>query len=180
MKIRRTEYFVNSFLLHDDGTFPNNPNLPVIHYKHIFSVPRFFAARAIRKHFAMHGWINCWTNSVYDFHHYHSMTHEALGAYKGSAELLLGGDGGARIMFEAGDVLVIPAGVAHKRVDSSAHLMCVGAYPEGRQIDLQLGAKSERPATDNAIQMVPLPRKDPVFGANGELLFQWKGYRKSA
>lgn len=180
MKIRRTAYFVNSYLLHDDGIFPNNSALPVIHYKNIFTIPFLFPSRAIKKHFACNGWGNAWKNSVFDFHHYHSTTHEVLGAYKGHAEIQLGGDQGPIIIFEVGDVIVIPAGVAHKRLDPKAMLKCVGAYPDGRRADLQLGAKSERPETDNSIQMVPLPRKDPVFGADGELMFQWRGYQKTA
>lgn len=180
MRIRRTEYFVNSYLLHDDGIFPNNSSLPVLHYKCILSLPALFPARALRKHFAQHGWTNSWKNSVHEFHHYHSNTHEVLGAYKGRAELLLGGDAGTTVWLEAGDVLVIPAGVAHKRMDPKAEIHCVGAYPEGRNCDMQLGGKSERPDADNAIQMVPLPKKDPVFGANGELMFQWRGYRQTA
>lgn len=171
---------MNSFLLHDDGIFPNNSSLPVIHYKQVFAIPSFWAARAIKKHFAAHGWTNSWTNSVYDFHHYHSTTHEVLGAYSGRAEIMLGGNSGTRIWFESGDVLVIPAGVAHKRLDPASRLHCVGAYPEGREVDLQIGSKGERPSTDYSIQLVPLPKKDPVFGADGELMFHWKGYRLTA
>lgn len=180
MRIRRTEYFVNSYLLHDDGMFPNNSALPVIHYKSIFRLPTFFAARALRKHFALHGWTNSWKNTVHDFHHYHSTTHEVLGVYEGGAELLVGGDRGTTLWLEEGDVLVIPAGVAHKKTDPKAKILCVGAYPEGREYDMRVGAKTERPDTDHNIQLVPLPKKDPVFGANGELMFHWKGYRQSA
>ena len=181
MKIRRTEYFVNSYLLHDDGIFPNNSALPVLHYKNVFAIPTFFAARRMKRHFAAHGWTNSWKSTVYDFHHYHSTTHEVLGAYSGKAELLIGGDDGSIIVLEAGDVLVIPAGVAHKLLHSTKpKLQCVGAYPDGRTVDLQLRAKGERPGVDNAVQSVPLPRKDPVFGVDGELMFQWKGYRRTA
>src|ERR1044071_3272108 len=110
MKIRRTEYFINTYLLHDDGIFPNNSSLPVIHYKAIFTIPAFFPARSIKKHFTLHGWTNCWSATVFDFHHYHSQTHEVLAAFNGRAEILLGGDNGTTIWLEAGDVLVIPAG----------------------------------------------------------------------
>src|ERR1044072_1043614 len=143
MKLKRTRYHIDSYILHDDGVFPNNALLPVLHYKFIIDLPALFAGTRIKNHFAQNGWTNSWSGPIYDFHHYHSHTHEVLGAYKGQAEILLGGDNGTGILFEAGDVLVIPAGVAHKRVDPKAKLYCVGAYPEGREYDMQLGAKSE-------------------------------------
>lgn len=180
MKLRRTEYIVNSFLLHDDGVFPNNSSLPVIHYKKVFSIPSFFAARAIKKHFAAHGWTNSWKGTIHHVNHYYSTTHLVLGAYRGRAELMLGGDKGIRIWFEEGDVLTIPAGVAHKKLDPTAHMSCIGAYPEGRSVDLMVGARNERPAADRSIELIPLPRKDPVFGADGELMFHWKGYKLTA
>ncbi|HTF03342.1 MAG TPA: cupin domain-containing protein [Bacteroidia bacterium] len=179
MKIRRTEYFVNSYFRHDDGIFPNNSSLPVLHYKSIVRVPAFFAARSFRKHFAANGWTNSWKGTIYDYHHYHSVTHEVLGCYSGSGEIRIGGEEGPVIIFEAGDVLVIPAGVAHKKVHDSK-LRCIGAYPEGRSFDMQRGEAGERPAADNNIQSVPMPRKDPVFGCDGDLIFHWKGFRKMA
>lgn len=168
------------YLIHDDGKFPNNSALPVIHYKALLKIPRWFAARKVKSHFAVNGWINSWKGTIFDFHHYHSTTHEVLAAYSGSAFLMLGGEGGRRIQFGTGDVLVIPAGVAHMKMYSDEHLKVVGAYPEGREFDLLVGQEGERPHADNRIQAVPIPKKDPVFGLDGDLMFQWKGYRKSA
>jgi uncharacterized protein YjlB len=38
-----------------------------------------------------------------------------------------------------GDVLLIPAGVAHKNVGASIDFKCVGAYPGGKEFDINLG-----------------------------------------
>jgi len=44
----------------------------------------------------------------FSFAHYHSTTHEALGVYRGSATLRLGGEHGKNVEVHAGDVIVIP------------------------------------------------------------------------
>ncbi len=180
MKICRTTYHINTYILHDDGKFPNNAALPVIHYKTLLKMPSWFAARKLKGHFYDNGWNNSWKGTIYDYHHYHSTTHEVLAAYSGSAFLMLGGDSGRQIHFETGDVLIIPAGVAHRKLHKDEKLKVVGAYPEGREYDLLVGQDGERPYADNRIQSVPIPKKDPVFGVNGEMMFQWKGYRKTA
>lgn len=143
-------------------------------------MPRWFAARKIRNHFEDNGWINSWKGTIFDFHHYHSTTHEVLAAYYGSASIVLGGEKGRVIQFQTGDVLVIPAGVAHMKLNKEEHLKVVGAYPEGREFDLMVGQDGERPDADNRINSIPVPVRDPVFGLNGELMFQWKGYRETA
>ncbi len=106
-------------------------------------------------------------------HHYHSTAHEALGVYAGSARVQLGGESGPVFEIRAGDVVVIPAGVAHKRVASTAEFGVVGAYPDGQRPDMCYGSDGERPGTDENIRRVPAPRKDPVFGDEGPLLDVW-------
>ena len=59
----------------------------------------------------------------------------------------LGGDGGLTTELGKGDVVVIPAGVAHKNLGSSADFACVGAYPDGRSYDMNYGNEDERPAS---------------------------------
>lgn len=180
MKICRTTYHINTYVLHDDGKYPNNALLPVIHYKALLKIPRWFASRQIKNHFAENGWNNSWKGDIYDFQHYHSTTHEVLAVYSGSAVLLVGGENGRQIQFEVGDVLIIPAGVVHRKLFQDEHIRVVGAYPEGREFDLMVGQDGERPQADNRIQAIPIPRRDPIFGVDGDMMFQWKGYRKSA
>jgi uncharacterized protein YjlB len=74
---------------------------------------------------------------------------------------------------EKGDVLVIPAGVAHKNLDEENDVGVIGAYPDGRDYDMNYGKPAERPQTDENIARVPIPFTDPLQGKNGELTKRW-------
>ena len=114
----------------DDGTFPNS-GLPLLFYEE--ALPRdAVTPEAIELLFAENGWPPAWRSSVYQFHHYHSTAHETLGVARGSARLMLGGPNGQEFDVRAGDVIVIPAGVAHRRLSSSADFLVVDGYPPGQ------------------------------------------------
>jgi uncharacterized protein YjlB len=53
----------------------------------------------------------------------------------GWMEVELFGRGGTRVRIEAGDVIVMPAGVSHQMVGSSSDILMVGGYPDGRDWD---------------------------------------------
>lgn len=161
------------YYISDDGMFPNNNVLPVLFYKSILTLPTFFPARGVRNLFKDNGWGNSWKDSIYDYHHYHSITHEALGVYKGKTKVQLGGEYGIELTLEKGDVIIIPAGVAHKNLTPKNKFKCVGAYPDGKDYDIKTGQQGERPETDENIKAVPIPLKDPVFGLKGELQKNW-------
>jgi len=124
--------------------------------------------------FERNGWTNSWDAGIFTYHHYHSVTHEVLGIYTGKARVQLGGDSGPVLELEKGDVLVIPAGVAHKNLDDENAVGVVGAYPDGRDYDMNYGKPDERPQADEHIANVPLPETDPVDGPGGELTRRWK------
>ncbi len=92
----------------------------------------------------------------------------------GHAEVQLGGPDGLRTTLRAGDVVVIPAGVAHKNLGSSSDFTVVGAYPEGQSYDMCYGKEGERPASDERIRNVPLPQFDPLVGRKGPLTQHWR------
>ena len=154
-----------AYVFEDDGRIPNS-KLPVLIYKNAFRQRGDAGAEWLEKQFASNNWTNSWRNGIYDYHHYHSTSHEVLGVYEGSALLLLGGEQGKEIMVEAGDVIILPAGVGHKNLDNN-NLSVVGAYAEGRKWDLNKGEAGERPAADENIAAVPLPSADPLHGPNG-------------
>jgi uncharacterized protein YjlB len=120
------------------------------------------------------GWSNSWENGIYDYHHYHSITHEVLVMTSGSARVQFGGEDGIALELNAGDVVIIPAGVAHKKLSEHSNFKCVGAYPDGRDYDVLRGKPEERPKADENIKNLPVPDADPVFGIDGPLLSNWK------
>ena len=93
----------------------------------------------------------------------------------GRAPFAFGGPSGREVAVRAGDVVVIPAGVAHRNVGQSADLLVVGAYPGGSDYDIRKGDPAEHAAAVRAIAAVPLPDSDPVAGRDGPLLRLWIG-----
>lgn len=159
----------------DDGVFPNNPSLPLIVYKGALYLHPSEDSNAIEKVFEDHGWSNAWKSGIFDYHHYHSTTHEVLGVFCGKADIQLGGPDGTCVELVRGDVVVVPAGVAHKCLKASSDFLVVGAYPEGRDYDMNYGKPEERPMADENIKSVPLPNTDPVYGTEGPLVGKWRG-----
>jgi len=164
---------VLAYQLKEDEEFPNNPRLPLLIYESAFELPGHDPATVIERAFSANHWTHAWRNGIYPFHHYHSTTHEVLGVCSGSAMVQFGGPRGITQTLRAGDIVIIPAGVAHKNLGSTADFGVVGAYPDGREWDMNYGKASERPATDRAIVRVPLPPQDPVYGVEGPLFDHW-------
>jgi uncharacterized protein YjlB len=162
----------------DDGVFPNS-RLPLLLYRTAIA-PEDTSPEAMEALFAAGGWPPAWRSSIFTYHHYHSTAHEVLGIASGSARLMLGGPQGREFEVAAGDVIVIPAGVAHRRLSSSPGFLVVGAYPPGQTWDLLRGEPGERPEADRNIGQVPLPRTDPVAGAGGPLVREWAQARRRA
>lgn len=159
---------VRSFFLTDRGDIPNNPRLPVIFYEGVFKDGLDMEAA-----FARHNWTNSWSGDVFDYHHYHSNTHEVLGVKSGSATVLLGGDDGERLELKAGDVVVLPAGTGHKKLESTDDFEVVGAYPNGMSYNLWKRDPQGRAQSLDEIANVPVPDMDPIYGEDGPLLHKW-------
>ena len=157
----------------DDGIFPNNEKLPVLIYSQAVQLPADDPASGFEELFKSHQWKRSWRNGVYDFHHYHSTAHEVLGCFSGSASIQFGGRKGSCLDMKAGDVVVIPAGVAHKRLSATDDFAVVGAYPKGTSPDMNYGDDVERPRTDTNIVELTLPDQDPVHGMEGPLIKHW-------
>lgn len=162
-----------SELIKDDGVFPNNEKLPLLVYKGALELPSDDAAHSVERMFRENSWGGTWRNGIYSFHHYHSTAHEVLGVYGGNARVQFGGPEGILLEVEKGDVVLIPAGVAHKNVGQSTDFRVVGAYPKGQSWDTNYGKSGERPQADKNIEKVPLPDTDPIFGSFGPLKDYW-------
>tara|TARA_B100000949_G_scaffold214157_1_gene209484 strand:- start:6 stop:587 length:582 start_codon:yes stop_codon:yes gene_type:complete len=153
---------IKQFHFKDDGKIPNS-KYPLLVYKNAFSERNIAGAKWLEATFASNNWTNSWRNGIYDFHHYHSTSHEVLGVYSGEALVHLGGEQGEKVEIKAGDIIIIPAGVGHKNLGSS-NLGIVGAYPNGRSWDINKGLPGERPAADKNIAALPIPEADPFSG----------------
>ena len=164
---------IETYRFADDGQVPNNPALPVVVYRGALPAGGD-RARACEQMFAKHGWPDAWRNGIYPHHHYHGTAHEVLGIARGNARVRLGGEAGQSVELNAGDVVVIPAGVAHKREWASGDLLVIGAYPKGQRPDLCRADPAGRDRAIAAIAAVPLPAADPVTGQAGPLLECWR------
>jgi uncharacterized protein YjlB/pimeloyl-ACP methyl ester carboxylesterase len=160
-------------VLKDDGAFPNNDKRPLLVYQDALDLPADDPASIVEAVFAANGWVGSWRNGIYGYHHYHSTAHEVLGVYSGSAQVQLGGEQGVSLSIKRGDVVIIPAGVAHKNLGSTPDFRVVGAYPGGQGWDMNYGKVGERPRADQNIVRVPLPQADPVYGSHGPLREHW-------
>jgi uncharacterized protein YjlB len=162
--------------LRSEAAFPNS-RLPLLIYTKAIVLAGNDPAAVVEKVFEANGWCGSWRNGIYPYHHYHSTAHEVLGVYCGSAMVQFGGDNGVVVELEAGDLVVIPAGVAHKNLGAPQEFGVVGAYPQGQDWDMNYGKPGERPKADENISKVPLPKTDPVYGSAGPLLGLWSATR---
>ena len=158
----------DTLMLGPNGWVPNNSALPVLVYRGV--VP-FGDPDAIEATLHRNDWRPDWRDGVYPYHHYHSTAHEALACTNGSAELMLGGEGGRQVRIEVGDLLVLPAGTGHCRIKASGDFLLVGAYPQGQDWDVCRTAADG--ATLARIAAVPLPKGDTIEGTEGPLTRLW-------
>ena len=166
---------VQAFRFEDDGETPNNPHLPLVVYRAAFSVAgEKDPAVPFERAFAAHGWGDGWRNGIHPFLHFHTRTHEVLGIARGRATVEFGGAAGRKLAVEAGDVVVLPAGTGHRRVEASGDLLVVGAYPLNGSVDQQRPGEIGHRKALEAIASVPLPAMDPVLGKSGPLMELWK------
>jgi uncharacterized protein YjlB len=86
---------------------------------------------------------------------------------EGKVTLWLGGDRGSLFRPKAGDMLVIPAGVGHRRLGGDDGLKVIGAYPRGQ-------SHYDMKRRGRAIPRVDLPSADPFYGADGPLIKAWQ------
>ena len=167
---------IETYRFADDGVVPNSA-LPLVVYRGALPAAGDRAAFCERL-FAANGWPDSWRNGIYAHHHYHSTAHEVLGIARGEARVRLGGERGQSVELHAGDVVVIPAGVAHKREAASGDLLVIGAYPEGQSPDLCRAEPDAHARAADTIAAVKLPAADPVTGLAAPLLDCWRGYRQ--
>lgn len=161
-----------AFVFEDDGLVPNS-RLPVLRYRLAIDLAGDEPEKIIENIFATHGWGGMWRDGIYDYLHYHSTVHEALGIARGHARVRLGGDGGEDVELTAGDVVILPAGTGHQCLSASGDFSVVGAYPPGSKMQITRPTPENHQKALKTIPQVPLPETDPIQGAQGELVRLW-------
>lgn len=114
-------------------------NHPLLIYKSAFATPP--TAHTIESHLKATGVVlPQWRFTMYSTSHFHSTSHEVLGIAAGRAKLLFGheeNEGSVVVEAERGDVIVVPAGVAHRLwEDLEGGFLMVGCYPRGLDWDM--------------------------------------------
>jgi uncharacterized protein YjlB len=164
-----------AFKFRDDGLIPNHPGWPLVLYRTPVRLSGSFDPAAVFEDlFERNGWGDAWRNGVYDYLHYHSRIHEAMGVARGSAVVRFGGRRGRKLRVKAGDVVILPAGTGHQCLSASEDFLVVGAYPATGAYDLCHPSAQAHARALKMVGKVPPPRKDPVYGREGNLLKLWR------
>lgn len=212
---------VRKYYLPPTDLIPNSPR-PLLHYKNVLAEESGQAHRdpiEVWDMFSGNGWKVEWifrygpTQSS----HYHSQAHECMAVLSGTATVRFGvadtsedlgentrgtawEEGGVELEAEAGDVFIVPAGVAHKthnaKPEAEFKLLTpgtghgieaqdakqtladidlsgytmMGAYSGGDWDFVTSGGNYEK------VWSVPKPKSDPVFGRSEKGLCRlWRG-----
>lgn len=154
------------------GLLPNSSilNKPLLIYHSVFANP---SASAIEAQLTSVGVVDPqWRYGMYPTTHFHSTTHEVLCVSSGRARLCFGGeDNPERVepTVEAGDVMVLPAGMAHRLLEDFGGFQMVGSYPKGCDWDMCYGREGEEGKT-KSIRDVKWFERDPIYGDEGPVL----------
>jgi uncharacterized protein YjlB len=162
---------IEAIQLAPDETVPNHPRFPALIYRGAVDGGAD-PALTLELTFGANGWPPQWRDGIYDFHHYHTLGHEALGCARGRARVMLGGPQGTEVAVGPGDVMALPAGTGHCLIEGSADLLIVGAYPPGQMGDICRGRPTE--AMLERIRTLPAPARDPLGAAAG-VPERWRG-----
>ena len=156
------------------GLTPNTSiqHKPLLIYHQAF--PPKTSAGAIESHLSTVGVVSPqWRYTMYSRSHFHSTSHEVLCVYSGSARLCFGGEDNPQRVeptVGCGDVIVIPAGVAHRLLeDRNGGFSMVGSYPTGKHWDTCYGELGEEEKIQG-IKDLEWFQKDPVYGDEGPVL----------
>ncbi|KAI7531991.1 hypothetical protein KC331_g13809 [Hortaea werneckii] len=165
-------------LTHQIPSYNLTPNTalqkkPLLIYRSAFP-PSLTNASLIEDHFTSIGVVAPqWRYTMYSTSHFHSTSHEVLGIASGRARLCFGHEENeGRVVEELrkGDVVVVPAGVAHRLMeDVEGGFSMVGSYPKGCNWDMCYGHAGEE-AKIEKIKDLPWFTRDPVYGDSGPVL----------
>ena len=166
---------VEPIYLRENEPFPNN-DYPVLYFENALGdlFGDDYTTDDVLGLFERNGYTNGWVNGIMDRHHFHSNAHEALACTKGEVRVQLGGPHGEMVTFRKGDVVLLPAGTSHKKLDATENFEIVGAYPTSNpEHDFQYGDTDSYDDIKERIALVDKPETDPVTGAPGNIETHW-------
>ena len=131
-------------------------------------------AETFERVFRAHGWRGTWRDSIDTSCHFHADAHEVVGIARGHVDVELGGAGDRAVRLTAGDLVMLPAGVGHRRVRASPNLLVVGVSPAGQHKYNICTSLRECRNAKQRIATVALPESDPFFGPQGPLTKLWR------
>lgn len=169
---------IEQILLKEDRPYPNSI-LPVLFYPGAFKevIEVDDPAHKGMDFLEENHYSNAWVNGIFPYHHFHSNTHEVLACISGEASVQLGGPNGKIVKFSKGDVLLLPAGTAHKKIKASKDFSIIGAYPDGIEFDTHKGEEitsdEEYQRLKRNTKKVPIPNLDPIQKKGGAVKKYW-------
>jgi uncharacterized protein YjlB len=113
-----------------------------------------------------------WRYTMYSETHFHSTSHEVLAIASGKAKCCFGGEdnlGRIEPLLEKGDVVIVPAGVAHRLLEDHGGFQMVGSYPVGKSWDMCYGREGEEEKV-RSIAGLGWFGRDPIYGDEGPTL----------
>ena len=162
---------VSHYQIPAHGLTPNTSiqNKPLMLYHKVFKPNT--SASAIEAHLDKTGVVSpSWRFTMYSYSHFHSTSHETLCVYSGAAKLCFGGESNperVELVAEAGDALIIPAGVTHRLLeDQSGTFSMVGSYPKGLHYDMCYGQPAEKEKIKRIAELGWF-ESDPIYGHEG-------------
>ncbi|KAH7141755.1 hypothetical protein EDB81DRAFT_843285 [Dactylonectria macrodidyma] len=202
---------------------PNSPR-PLLHYKNVLKKSPNSSSRdpvEVWRMFDKNEWKVSWIFRYRStqYSHYHSKAHECMAVLSGTARIRFGvadtsddleestdgsayENGGVELEAEAGDIFIIPAGVAHKTYDTKPEAefkLLTPGFGHGIEVErenmekvlagIQLDGFTMMGAYNGGewdfiqsggdfekVWSVPKPKYDPVFGdAEQGLVRSWRG-----
>ena len=157
----------------DDGIFPNSP-LPLLFYRDAIRAGAKDPASIFEQSFA--GMIGP-TRGETVFIPFPIITARRMKCWVFILALplsRLGGEHGKNVEVHAGDVIVIPAGVAHQNVGASNDFGVVGVYAGGRQWGFASGCPGRAPQSRSQYCGFGNAGERSIYGVAGPLREIWK------
>ncbi|MGJ7032222.1 cupin domain-containing protein [Niabella hirudinis] len=170
-ELRRTNPDI--FYFKEDLRIPSSL-LPLLVYRGFFDKEYGSCEGWLTKKFRSNKWFPAPALQAHDFTHYYANTHIVLGICAGEAKWQLGGRLGISTILEKGDVMVIPAGVALRCIESDADFKMVGACSVNVVPELRGNKPGNPNQADPIIANIAIPDNDPILGPGEGLLTIWQ------